>query len=371
MADRTLVAGPTGLCVAGYREVCCLDDDGHPFLTWERIVPRIDDDVLDCTVYLYKSKNEARKGVAYGGSGFLVGVPFGYDHPDFTSADIGAAHHLYAVTNEHVARSHQVVRLSAKNGGLKPIDLAERWINHKDGDDLSIAPVGLNRDFYKFKFVSNLGSPFITEKLFNRLELGPGDETFMVGRFVARDETQSNVPIVRFGHISSSRSELIDQGEDRGHFKQESYLVECHSVSGSSGSPVFVWLPEERAFKSSFHSNDKFEQQQTSRLRREHLVPREFLLGIDWGHLDEKNPAGMAGVVPAWKLLDLLKDERIIDMRRAKEDEIASTPHGKLDVSHPGSQKTHPQKGQPVDIPIPTKSEVMDLFKKATRKRKS
>ena len=192
----------------------------------------------------------------------------------------------------------------------------------------------------------------------------------MVGRFIARDETQSNVPVVRFGYISSAKSELIDQGEDRGCFRQESFLVECHSVSGSSGSPVFVWIPEERAFKSSFHSNEKFEQQTMSALRRERFPPREFLLGIDWGHLDEKNPAGMAGVVPAWKLLELLNDERIIEMCRAKEKEIGSKPHGKLDVSNSRNQKTHPQKGKAIDIPIPTKSEVMDAFKKVTRKRK-
>lgn len=336
-------------------------------------MPRIDDDVLDCGIYLYGSEEDALEGEKYGGSGFLVGVPFGYDRDDFSPNDAPTGHHLYAVTNEHVARCNPVIRLSTKSGELRAIGLFGDWVNHQDGDDLSVAPIGLNRDLFKFKFVSLVGSTFITEKLFDRLGLGPGDETFMVGRFIGRDERQSNVPVVRFGHISGSKPEPIRQDKDRGYYEQESFLVECHSVGGSSGSPVFVWIPQERAFKSTFHSPDpNVEKRLTSFMRTAKLTPSEFLLGIDWGHLDEANPAGMAGVVPAWKLLNLLKSKELVEMRQAKEREMAQQPHGKLDVKHAPTQRTHPQQGEGIDIPVPERRDFLgDLYKVMRRKKPS
>ena len=77
---------PTGLYAAGHREVWRLDSDGGSFRAWEKIVPRIDDSVQDCVIYLYRSKEEACEGLEFGGSGFLVGVPFGYDDPDWSLA---------------------------------------------------------------------------------------------------------------------------------------------------------------------------------------------------------------------------------------------------------------------------------------------
>jgi hypothetical protein len=71
-----------------------------------------------------------------------------------------------------------------------------------------------------------------------------GDEVFMIGRFMARDESGLNAPIARFGHLASSGVEIIKQ--DRGGFPQESFLVEVHSISGFSGSPIFVRIPTNR-----------------------------------------------------------------------------------------------------------------------------
>ncbi len=55
--------------------------------------------------------------------------------------------------------------------------------------------------------------------------------------------------------------------------------------------------------------------------------PREYFLGVDWGHLDEKDPPGMAGVVPAWKLLELLSTREVIQMRLEIERSESKKPH--------------------------------------------
>jgi hypothetical protein len=59
-------------------------------------MPRIDDDLLDCVVYLYGSKAEADAGINIGGSGFLVSYA--------SSRGIKAGGFMYAITNRHIIR---------------------------------------------------------------------------------------------------------------------------------------------------------------------------------------------------------------------------------------------------------------------------
>jgi hypothetical protein len=109
--------------------------------------------------------------------------------------------------------------------------------------------------------------------------------------------------------------------------KLEAYLVETHTISGYSGSPVFLHVP--RRGRRMIHPDAKPE-----------MPPGTWLLGIDWGHLvtyedvykkDENgNPTkkteykaqtttGMMCVSPAWHLLDLLNDPALV----ADRDRIA------------------------------------------------
>jgi hypothetical protein len=80
---------------------------GHPFAVYreEPLVPRIDDRFLDCSVYLYRTENDAREGKRSGGSGFLVAVPmFGRGWLLDGRCPRQDAYHLYAVTNRHLIR---------------------------------------------------------------------------------------------------------------------------------------------------------------------------------------------------------------------------------------------------------------------------
>jgi len=61
----------------------------------------------------------------------------------------------------------------------------------------------------------------------------------------------------------------------------------------------------------------------------------------------------MAGIVPAWKLLEVLSTNEVIEMRRAQEKKESKITRVKLDVRSPEMQKSHAGK----DIPIPKKSD--------------
>ena len=153
--------------------------------------------------------------------------------------------------------------------------------------------------------------------LLQRLDVGPGDEVFFVGRFVTHEGRTRNLPTARFGNIAMLPHEPVRNPESG--IDQESFLVEARSVSGYSGSPVFVYIPPmalrppQRILSNSSHG--------------------PFLLGVDWGHLGGKDlvrdrsgrpaeegfhilqNAAMMTVVPAWRLQELLDTEEEVESR--------------------------------------------------------
>lgn len=297
----------------GYWETV-VNSEGHPFRVWRHIMPRIPDEVLNCSVYLYPTVEDASDGANYGGSGFLVGL---------FSKVFPSRPHLYVVTNSHVIRrkSH-VIRLSTAQGDTVIIDCQEsEWTHHPDGDDVAIyhlhEPQGQDIDVIPAKV-------FISPEIIEKESIGAGDEIFMIGRFIGHDGKQRNLPSVRFGNLSMMPDEPL-YNEDRG-INQESFIVETRSLSGYSGSPVLVydvpWFPRPGR-----------------RVRPSEIWT--YLLGIDWCHIsrfskvlesDKKTHvsektyvetnSGMAGVVPAWKIMELINmEESMIEKEERKEKE--------------------------------------------------
>src|SRR5205814_5913498 len=115
------------------------------------------------------------------------------------------------------------------------------WVRHPDGDDLAACLISFDPMLYKFHFVPSYD--FATKEVVEHWKIGPGDDVFVVGRFINHEGRQRNHPTARFGCIGQMPLEPIPQ--DRPHqppFMQESYLVEARSIGGYSGSPVFVHI---------------------------------------------------------------------------------------------------------------------------------
>jgi hypothetical protein len=99
---------------------------GDPFRVYREVpeIPRIDDRFLDCSVYLYPTEADAKRGERIGASGFLVAVPgSGSGWLLNSTCPRGDLHHLYAVSNRHVIQSPKpnfvpkpVVRLNSHRG---------------------------------------------------------------------------------------------------------------------------------------------------------------------------------------------------------------------------------------------------------------
>jgi len=314
-------------------------------------MPRIPQQYLDCSIYLYDSKNSAESGEDFGGSGCLVFVtsnpiydPASFKDGRYTKVSLHFPPHIYAVTNKHVIeKGYSVIRLNTVDGntGVLELDCSD-WIPHPDGDDLVVAPIDLPTAKHHYHPISV--NSFVHHNKFNEYvgyygipssAIGAGDDTFMVGRFISHDGKQRNTPSLRFGSIAMLPFEKIKLESG---YMQEAYLVETRSISGYSGSPVFVYRPvEQKTIIPADYSNPSEGEIHSKSIAQ--LMGYPSLLGIDCGHIryfDDvldasgkphllgwkvESNTGMAIVIPAWRLDDLLNVEELALQRKQKDEE--------------------------------------------------
>lgn len=259
-------------------------------------------------IFLYSSKANAEESREEGASGCIFGV---------TSKVFPNLAYQYAVTNRHVIEhGASVIRVNSRDGGVDVLDLKPSdWILSPT-DDLAICDAPF--DFEKHDIESVSTDNFLTTSDVEKYQMGPGMEVFVVGRFVAHSGKRRNQPAARFGVVSMLDSEPVRQSSGN---LQESVLVEMHSISGYSGSPVYIYLSKQTPGTSLTMGWDY----------------KTWFLGIDWGHLPkwefvvdeygDRHPdgwrvklnSGMMGVVPCWKLLDLINCEELMEKREKQE----------------------------------------------------
>jgi hypothetical protein len=293
---------------------------GHAYTTWSPVgVPRINDSMLDCVFYLYCNREGAEKGENSGGTGFWVA---------YESDKVPNAYWIFAVSNKHVVAEigASVIRVNTKEGGVDIFEIEpHEWFFTHD-DDLAIIHIPL--DLTKHRVHAILLSLFVTKEIIQKHDLGPGDEIFMIGRFVKHDGMLTNAPSVRFGNYSITNTLMPHPSIGM----QESFGVEMRSMGGYSGSPVFI-------YPSEWNMN-------SGNITTQVPVPL-FLLGINWGHIVDHSEVkekiisintqsagetrsvqyvlvntGMNGVIPAWRLAELIFNSTWIPVIRRKEEEL-------------------------------------------------
>lgn len=286
-------------------------------------MPRVPDELLRATVYLYKSAEDAIAGRNFGGTGFLVSVS--------SKIDRGMAI-VYVVTNWHVAvhDGFSCVRVNKKGGGIDVFEFEpHEWEFRPSWHDLALIELPLDPTIHDTTSISK--DVLATDIFISAHAVGLGDDVFMVGRFVDHDGGETNIPAIRFGNLSMMPSAPIKQLTGA---KLGSYVIDMHSRSGFSGSPVFAY----RTFGNDF------------RLKSENAVdakPFCILLGIHWGQFYEywemadrplyplqksamapdsdlvnKRVVGLSGmgcVIPASAILELLYCKKFLEARNQAE----------------------------------------------------
>ena len=271
---------------------------------WEPVVPRIPDAYLECVVYIYPNTEAAQESKRIGGTGFLVGVTV--DGSDSRQV-------IYVVTNSHVAVKGRAIRLNTLGGGYEVIPVEQdQWFHHAMGDDIAVLPIKISPALHRYQCLSP--EVFLTRESMLSLNVGQGDDVFFMGRFITHEGKQQNTPVVRFGSIAMMPGEPVHQTERE--FDQESFLIEARSLSGFSGSPVMLYIPPfSHRFKNGVFSWDENGLSSSTTM---------LLLGVDWGTMHLVDGAltnsGIMGVVPVWKLGELLESDDVVEMRRTFAD---------------------------------------------------
>ena len=291
-------------------------------------MPRVPDSVLNVVFFVYPpDEKAARAGRPVGGCGFIVTV----------ESTVTGYRYVYGVTNWHVAiaAGNSYVRVNRKDGqppDIFPFDSSE-WTAHPDGFDIAVIPLPLNPDVHD---VSALPlEEFATHA--NSFNKGLGDDVFMAGRFVDHDGGATNVPSLRFGNIAVMPTAMEQR---KGKFC-ESYVIDLHSRTGYSGSPVFIFrtpgtdLDYAKKNGGIFDSGPGF----------------LHLLGIHWSQFADRlavykdpdvdkgikkppigwaeNYSAMTCVVPAERIVELLNMPKFKKQRAEGDVEIARIEESK------------------------------------------
>lgn len=325
-------------------------------------MPRIPDEILNCSVYLYSNEREANQGTRSGGSGFLVVVepdaegelrpppvlPTQLILPDSITGRVDpypCRFFGYAVTNKHVIdKGFTVLRLNAAGmEGVRVIEIADSGWHRHPTSDLAIAYLPeLDESVHRFNGVPV--DMILNEENLRILDVGIGDDTFLVGRFVNHEGRTENRPTVRFGNLAMRESERDPVSVDDPVGPQVAMLIETRTIGGYSGSPVFLRIPSWEIELGSEPNSSRRDLRDNFRM----LVPGEppptvtLLLGTlgGWlrgrrgkvytgkkeipGQRTEAEPTGMAWCIPSWKVLELLnlpKLECLREERRRYWDE--------------------------------------------------
>ena len=289
---------------------------GYSYRVWRPYMPKMPSILSSCVFYIYPSEDDAKNSTEYGGTGFFFGVESEYT--DWV--------HCYAVTNVHIVfrngMENPVIRINTKDNKFDTIKTSrDEWIRHPAGDDVAICPFEFRSRNMDIGYLVKDG--IADENFLKEFSVGVGDDIVMTGRFRVHAGKERNHPVLRFGNIAAMNDEPISNNFTQ--LQQESYLVEMRSISGFSGSPVFIFINP----LSSPRQLDSSKNMISGTFPNFKIIYQIKLLGIQWGQISYMTTAkdtgdqsykigvdsAMEGVVPIQKLMDLIYSEEMIQMR--------------------------------------------------------
>lgn len=268
----------------------------------------------------------------YSGTAFLLSMP-----DKRLGSDRGFT---YLVTNRHVAQPgvedgkpcapfRYILRADLKEAKpdgsysdiafLPPSQLAWTYPAN-DSVDLAVTPIGPNQSRLDVSFIPS--TLLMTAEDMKSNHVQEGDSVLFSGLFIQLIGQTHSEPIVREGKIAMIPREPVPTTL---HKLGDLLLVDCHVFGGNSGSPMFIDLGGERNGAMILGSNYR-------------------LLGVVSGYMKESSDfslqtvasyagtmdanSGVATVVPAQDLLDLLNGPSLTKLRDEQVEKIESAPAG-------------------------------------------
>ncbi len=313
-------------------------------------MPRIPQNVINGVFYLYGSREDAQAGRNPGGTGFIM-------HYQGARNEEVLGNHFYGVTNWHVAcsRGLSTIRLNTKGGGTDVIELdPSEWHFLPGKYDVAVVPLSLDGKVHDVSSVSS--NQFAVAPGEYSYGIGVGEDAFMIGLFFDHAGVATNVPSARFGNVSMLPNARATIKQPTGYDGQ-SYVVDMHSRTGFSGSPVYVYrtfgsdLSDPRGIRFDELYIDQFRRGNSGRDPLRERLSGHFrahqmfqLLGIHWGQFPEewelrdkssraesrndlileggyvRGMSGMTCVIPAWHIIEVLEMPELANLRQPEMD---------------------------------------------------
>jgi hypothetical protein len=324
-------------------------------------MPRLSPNLADAVFFLY-AKDPSKPPTSDDllgprGTGVIVGI---YDRSRPASVL-----HYYAITAAHVARGGaSIIKLNSKGGASRVIDFDPcEWTADLAWEDL--AAVDITDRLRNDDRTSYIPLDMLATRDFNsRVQLGIGEDGFMLGLFVEHFGTAKNLVAARFGNVSM----LADDGAPISRhdpaldvqFVSPCHVFDMHSRPGFSGSPVFVYRTPDgdltdlerrvRRFRLpspygrmllNFNPSDPIEVTEVTERGPVFLK----LFGIHVAQFQDKVtlekvtprtdeeaepelrsgdtvrfPGSMTIIVPAWQILTLLERPELKEQRQARKE---------------------------------------------------
>jgi hypothetical protein len=298
----------------------------------------VDEQFRKCVTFLYADRpaNGGTVRVPIG-SAFFVGVDI------FDAESPGSTFAIHVVTARHVIDGPDVLwlRMRLKDGGFAdiPVD-PQAWIQHPTTD---VAAAALNSD-PAFDWVYIKWDQFATRELVTEKSVGEGDDVFFSGLFVGHYGESVPQPLIRFGNVALMPREPVRieiSKRPKTWAKVEAYLVEARSWGGQSGSPAFLSFPATRQMGGGVTIGGG---------------PPFALLGLVQGIWKDEEAAkatdpsgegvveinmGISVVIPAYKIWEVLMDERLKGLRARTAEQMESS-RGSLTTSEATSFEEDP-----------------------------
>ena len=267
----------------------------------------IPSEVKSVVAFIYIEKEG--KLIPYG-TGFFVGVKKTSEPNIFSVYLVTAKHVLYKPnTSEFIDKVF--VRLNKKVGGseivlipIKAEDDKRTVFFHSDSTvDIAVIPFLPNQEKFDFMFLSD--DMITTKDAFKDLKIQEGSDIFFTGLFTPYPGSEKNHPIVRFGRVALVTDEKIEWQDQR----MDLYLIEAGSYGGNSGAPVFFYLGSDREPGNIVVGTPILKlagvMQGTYLDAQEIIVIETKKIPIALSNM------GIAAVVPAYKLHDILFSEEL------------------------------------------------------------
>jgi hypothetical protein len=250
---------------------------------------------------------EGEEGVSFIGTAFFVSIP----------SSIEGTSYIFLVTAKHVAEklgnSHFFIRINKKDGSSLTFEAeGAKWLTHPTDGSVDVAVLPWAPSLEEFDYKAVHVNMFLSNEIVQKEGIGVGDEVFITGLFAHVSGSNRNLPIVRMGNIAMMPDEVIptEFGE------LEAYLVEARSIGGLSGSPAFVRKTVPLGIGGFYLLGLMRGHWEIPAQSKNDLLMNDDLLGTV--------NMGIAIVVPAKKILEVLNHPELVKMREQKDKEIQS-----------------------------------------------